>query len=53
MMALALDIVILIMVNLFIIKLINRQPIGMFTGIYRLEKTKFVFTGRTEVRLGG
>ncbi len=50
--ALAVDRLIFIVINYPIIK-ITVESIAMFTTARRLEKAIFVFTMRTEVRLGG
>lgn len=41
------------MVDYPILTKIGEEFIAMSTVFYRWESTKFVFTGRTEVRLGG
>jgi hypothetical protein len=51
--ALGVDRPIFIMLSYPIGKIIGRKSMVMPTTIHRLEETKFVFTMRTEVRLGG
>ena len=41
------------MINYLIIKIVGKKLIVMSAAYHRLERTKFVFTKRTEVRLGG
>jgi len=41
------------MIDYPIITIIRKESMAMSTFSYRWERTKFVFTGRTEVRLGG
>jgi len=41
------------MINYLIIVMIGGKAVAMFSTSQRVERTKFVFTGRTEVRLGG
>ena len=50
---LGVDIPIFIMLSYPIGKITGGKSMTMSTTIYRLEGTKFVFTKRTEVRLGG
>lgn len=33
--------------------MIGKKCLDMFIAIYRLERTDFIFTKRTKVRLGG
>ncbi len=40
------------MISYFIIPITSKKFTGMFTHYHRLEKTKFVFTRRTGVRVG-
>jgi len=41
------------MIDYRIVEIIGTKCLAMFTAIYRLEKTDFIFTKRTKVRLGG
>jgi hypothetical protein len=47
------DTLILIMIDYRLVEMIGKRCLAMFTAIYRLEKTDFIFTKRTKVRLGG
>jgi len=41
------------MVNCSIMKLMCRKPLGILPASQKVERKAFVFTVRTEVRLGG
>ena len=47
------DKLLFLMINYLTVKIIGGKVIAMSTTSHRLERTKFVFIGRTEVRVGG